>query len=503
VLYISIIIFYFHIYILETSQMPGTNSKRLKVARKKVRKRGAPRKDITEEGQEVERVGGLVDALVGSDEYKNADSKKRTRMIQESVANIKADKESINTSTFDAIYKRHGIVVKSTRQSDRDYIQMRGANISVVPAREQSIEAATAREAAEIASAERKAFDDAAAERRLFEAKDDVVIDVRESETPEDDSPPLSEDETGGRNLFEDIFESIRMGASEVWSRDDTLDDDVNDTDIRDDEYIDPVTTTILAPPEPAGGEPDDVVGDLQDGMDMKHGEHLDTAEVDADAQGVRYADEDAFEEDPDFTGGNGDLLNERNGLNYVNELDGVESKEDRVHADIDDPWSRLGGSFDAEVAESGLPRTERKFDSHIASDAPGVHNWDGGAGDDPESIGMRDFNRSELLRSSQDDEAKFAGIVNMDGLVEDFGDPSHGLGRTPLEKQIQAARRARARGGRAPMPKMFPTKVIRQKQPEEGASKLNSRKRYDQVALARESALNHMRSVSELMPTA
>ena len=267
------------------------------------------------------------------------------------------------------------------------------------------------------------------------------------------------------------------------------------DVEVKSDEQINPVDPDVAQVSEQLGEEPDDALPVLDDednftelsGMDYKHG--FDTTDAE---QNIRYVNDEVgvLPEDEDFIGGaNGDVP--ENGIRYLDvESDG--EIDEKNPGQEGDPTAH---DYEITVGMAGLPRTERKFGSQIAGDNVD-HNWDGGAGDDPESIGLRDFNRTQLI--DVPDEEKYGGMVASSLLAEDFGDPSAGLDKSDLERMIQKARR---KGGK--MPKLFPTKTIRQRQPEEGGNQQNRRNRYDQVSLVRESSLNHMRSVSELMPTA
>ena len=266
------------------------------------------------------------------------------------------------------------------------------------------------------------------------------------------------------------------------------------DVEIKDDEYVIPIDPEVDPEVDPLGDEPDipqnviisneELLAGIDQGDEHKHDV------TGADDQAIRYAKEGDFKEDPDFTGGNGDLLSEID-LNYRNRLVDGEYDPFIDPAGVGERYDDIEDVY----GHSGLPRTERKFNSQIAQDlAP--HSREGGAGESVEEIALRDYIRTQLIDTPS--EEKYGELVDMSMQTEEFGDFDGGLAKTDLERQMQSARR---KGGK--MPRLFPTKTIRQSQPEEGAPQRNRRNRYDQVALIRSSALNHMRSVTELMPTA
>ena len=112
----------------------------------------------------------------------------------------------------------------------------------------------------------------------------------------------------------------------------------------------------------------------------------------------------------------------------------------------------------------------------------------------------MRDELKVNIIGA---DDEKHGGIMDIMHQTEGFADLQGSLDKSDLERQFQKSRRNKAQGKQGKMPRLFPTKQIRQTQAEEGKPQLNRRNRYDNVALVRESGLNHMRSVSELMPSA
>jgi hypothetical protein len=205
--------------------------------------------------------------------------------------------------------------------------------------------------------------------------------------------------------------------------------------------------------------------------------------------------------------GGNGDLMNESD-LNYVDLLDDGHH-DDPLHDDPlhDEPSGELHeGWFDDILRESGIPRPERRHHSQV-SDRGNIHDWEGGAGDGPENIGLNDYIRDMMLESNEE---KYGNVLDTSELTEGFEDILKGSDIPQNIRNLQFERRAMARGDTKMAARLresnkayrTSTGSMRKKQKEEGKRKKNDRNRYDQVSLVRESNLNHLRSISELLPT-
>jgi hypothetical protein len=288
------------------------------------------------------------------------------------------------------------------------------------------------------------------------------------------------------------------------------------DEDIRRDEYFDPIPPPFSAPQEQLGDEPDDVYEDVDvDGMlgwksydellkeqkpvqkitSTLKGDEMDEKHLEHDIKDQPTGD---FKEQKSMNGGNGDLLSE-NDVNYLDALpDGLlgwksydELLKERI---INKPKYE---SFDDLLRESGIPRPERKYQSRIPNDDPHIHNWDGSAGDGPEDTGLRDYTRNELLG----EEKGYADVVDISDLSEGFESMLDGVNIDPHIQAIRNQRRAKARG-ESTKPYRTSTGAMRKRQKEEGRRMKNEKNRYDQVALVRESNLNHLRSITELLPS-
>lgn len=173
------------------------------------------------------------------------------------------------------------------------------------------------------------------------------------------------------------------------------------------------------------------------------------------------------------------------------------------------------------QLRTSMIPRAERRYGSQIAQDVPGLHNWegryDGSAGDGPEDIGLDDFLRAGILGA---DEGKYARTIDLSSVSDDWSDVVNiGLETSENIRDIQRQRRARAAGESSKAPRL-PDNVARavatakaSADPEpyrtstgairkstEGQTRRGSR--YTNVGLVRKSRLNHLRSITELMPT-
>lgn len=264
------------------------------------------------------------------------------------------------------------------------------------------------------------------------------------------------------------------------------------DREVKDDEYIDPTMAVTEPVNESLGNEPDDSLPTETEGDagNTASSSVNDIEQTNESEQAVRYGTESKHDENPALTGGNGDQLNEVD-LNYNNQLESGETdpypEEEKSLVDIYEEMVGKYGFRQPGYGSIQLPDTVR-------------HNWEGGAGESVEEIAMRDELRTRIVG---DDDEKYGSLVSTLTQTDDFGDLQGGLDKSDLERQFQKSRRDKARGKQGKMPRLFPTKQIRQTQAEEGKPQLNNRNRYDNVALVRESGLNHMRSVSELMPSA
>ena len=165
----------------------------------------------------------------------------------------------------------------------------------------------------------------------------------------------------------------------------------------------------------------------------------------------------------------------------------------------------------------------ERKQGVPAGGDVPGVLERGGnmggsGGADAPEDIGRGDNLRGQLADDEDEMDEKNGGsdgsipssaasaLDDPDGEYKNMGSA---LGQNPDVRNMVNARRARAAGADVALPRMkngikpyrTSTKSLRQTQKEE---RLNSmyRGRRTQVDLVRTDALNHLRSVTELLPS-
>ena len=203
--------------------------------------------------------------------------------------------------------------------------------------------------------------------------------------------------------------------------------------------------------------------------------------------------------------GGDGDLMDETD-IKYPDVMD--DGKLNDSNQLPNPEWGELKNAYDDfvnTISESAIPRPERAFDAHIADSYGGVHDSEGGAGDGVEDIAERDYLRARIFGEDE----KHANILDVVGVDDEYknllAEPVD-----PLIRQVQMARRARMRGDTSMAPRLSEsnkpyrtsTAKMRMRQAEERGNIKNQNNRYDQIALVRENNLNHIRSITELLPS-
>jgi len=215
----------------------------------------------------------------------------------------------------------------------------------------------------------------------------------------------------------------------------------------------------------------------------------------------LEIKDETNFKHD-NHTGGSGDVGlqnddNYENGEDMIGEDYNIYSSYEEYNTDKD--------AYNQMVKESGVYRSERKYNSNIAEDEAGIHTFDNSAGDGPEDIGERDY-IGEILQDNSD---SLEHMRDLSMQTDDFGDFTKDTQTPQNIRNIQKERHANLRGDTRTASRLrqsnkayrTSTGSLRKQKPEEMGKKKNERNRYDQVQLVRESNLNHLRSITELLP--
>lgn len=229
--------------------------------------------------------------------------------------------------------------------------------------------------------------------------------------------------------------------------------------------------------------------------------------------------------------GGNGDTFREVD-LNYRDiesddespfnfngifdeEVDMAEILRQDTERNYRESSERKNKEYEDYVRRNVLPSTERKLGSDITDRPNALGDLGGTNGDAPEDIGRDDYLRGMLDEKDERDE-KFpdpsAGVLPIDALNdpdEDYKSLGGGLTKDAMVQTVINTRRARARGEKKQYPKLgqsvkpyrTSTKTLRQTQKEELKPSMRDG-RYTQVNLVRTDALNHLRSITELLPS-
>lgn len=349
-----------------------------------------------------------------------------------------------------------------------------------------------------------------------------------------------AEQPTEQKQSFADFYKEVKQEyevAQEVesWGEEPRTLQEIDfgspiDEDIKSDEYITRGIEPETKSPEQLSDEPDvaTVPTDLQrvdipaayTELSHTEGHEFDEKHFETDEFKIKLEPAtDVIPENPALAGGSGDLIREPD-ADYLDVLEDGKDDISLISTGEAFPFSLEDLGYTAErgreiyesledvLSRSGLPRPERKFESSVAQDEPGVQNWDGylegSAGDAPEDIGHADYVRSTIFG---DDEGKYAQVVDLGEIEDDWKEMlQSGLDKPPEIAAIQKARRARAAGDTSAAPRLSEstdpyrtsTRAIR-KDTKEAPTKRGSR--YTNVGLVRESRLNHLRSISELMP--
>lgn len=180
--------------------------------------------------------------------------------------------------------------------------------------------------------------------------------------------------------------------------------------------------------------------------------------------------------------GGDGDLLNE-NDLNYQLKPKPVEVS---VYEGIPETKMPL---YNRDIASSS--------DDAFGSDTTEFKS--GGAGESPEDIAHRDYMNKFL-----EYETKY-GSYDKEILPEGFEEVKFGTETTDEIKSIRQHNFDKQQGIQSKQPKLnlvSTTKSLRQTQDEEKGVSRSRSGRQNQVNLVRQSELNHLRSIYELMPS-